>query len=507
MRLTRTAASAPADHRRSERPFGDIQPPDGPVEAADRPRHSPDGPDTHDPYAAAAPPHGGPGAADHARAQDGSRRDTGTGAVRGGRDRENPHSPQPRHPAGSGPGHPGDDVPHAGQHRHPDVRAVDADVAGAVLATAREVLSGHLAEAAAVDAVFSRDVARRVADFTLGGGKRARPRFLWWAMRACGGGAETADAALRLGVALELIQTCALVHDDVMDGSPLRRGRPAVHVELAALPGGAPDTAFGTSAAVLVGDLALAWADDTVAALPLDATTRGRVAAIWRAMRTEMVAGQYLDLHGQAAANRTAAHALRTACLKSALYSVERPLALGAALAGADDRTAAALSAAGRSAGTAFQLRDDLLGAFGDPAVTGKPSGSDLRDGKPTYLVAVARERAEAAGDTAVLAVLDGVGDPDLTDEGLARVREALTRSGARAAVEQLADRLAAEAESRLDLVRLAPEGARPVRLLLREAAGARTPPPVPPASGAPRSTPGARPDHPAGAPEGGTTR
>ncbi|WP_327179288.1 polyprenyl synthetase family protein [Streptomyces sp. NBC_01335] len=494
MRLTRPAVSASADHRRSERSHGGAQPPARPAEG------TPAGGSAREPYTAAAHAHGAPAGGDpaggrHDRAHDGPRQEPGSDGTRGDRDGRDPGRP-----AGAAP--PPPEPPAAEAVRAvgavESVDSVDADVAGAVLRTARTVLREHLAEAAAIDAVFARDVARRVADFTLGGGKRARPRFLWWAMRACGGGADTVDAALRLGVALELIQTCALVHDDVMDGSALRRGRPAVHVELAGLTGGPPDTAFGTSAAVLVGDLALAWADDTVAAVTMDPATRSRVLAIWRAMRTEMVAGQYLDLHGQAAATRTAAHALRTAWLKSALYSVERPLALGAALAGADDRTTDALRAAGRSAGTAFQLRDDLLGAFGDPAVTGKPSGGDLRDGKPTYLVAVARERAEAAGDTATLAVLDaGVGDPGLTDEGLARVREALTLSGARAAVEHRVDRLAAEAQARLDLAGLAPAGARQLRLLLRETAGGRTSPP--PASAS---------EHPPGtAPEGDTTR
>lgn len=496
MRLTRAAASAAADHRRSRRPG---RPPEAAPEAPYASEAHASGPDEAGPPAHEDPP------GSHARAQDGAGSGPGSGShdTRGARD-----------PDRSGPGNTTGGASAAGASVPsppvPDVRAVDADVAGAVLRTARAVLGGHIAEAAAVDPVFTRDLARRVADFTLGGGKRTRPRFLWWAMRACGGGTDTADAALRLGVALELIQTCALVHDDVMDGSALRRGRPAVHVELAALPGDRPDPAFGTSAAVLVGDLALAWADDTVAAVPLDPATRVRVLAIWRAMRTEMVAGQYLDLHGQAAATRTSAHALRTACLKSALYSVERPLALGAALAGADERTVAALRSAGRSAGTAFQLRDDLLGAFGDPAVTGKPSGGDLRDGKPTFLVAVARERAEAAGDITTLAVLDAaVGDPDLTDEGLARVRDALTRGGARAAVERRADRLAAEAEARLDLAGLDQDGARQLRLLLRETAGARSVPPRTPGTTAPPSAPahGTRPHGPADDPEEGTAR
>ncbi|MEW2071766.1 polyprenyl synthetase family protein [Streptomyces sp. NPDC007346] len=346
-------------------------------------------------------------------------------------------------PAGSGPS-------------AAEAEAVDADVAGAVLRTARAVLAERVAQASKIDASFSGELAGRVAGFTLDGGKRMRPRLLWWGMRACGAAdpASTA-AALRLGVALELVQTCALIHDDVMDRSRLRRGKPAVHIGLATRAGLPPDSergsAFGTSAAVLAGDLALVWADDTVAETTLPAPVRHRIGAIWRSMRTEMVAGQYLDLHGQATGGSSAARAIRTACLKSALYSVERPLAIGAALAGADERTTAALSSAGRCAGIAFQLRDDLLGVFGDPGVTGKPSGDDIREGKPTYLLAVARERAEAAGDEEALAVLGrAVGRADATEDGLADVRGVFEASGARAQVEREAERLRDHAVRRL---------------------------------------------------------
>ncbi|WP_415958459.1 polyprenyl synthetase family protein [Streptomyces sp. 021-4] len=334
--------------------------------------------------------------------------------------------------------------------------AVDADVAGAVLRTARAVLAERVAQASEIDASFAGDLAGRVADFTLDGGKRMRPRLLWWGMRACGAAdTGTTAAALRLGVALELIQTCALIHDDVMDRSRLRRGKPAVHIALAARAGLSPDaergSAFGTSAAVLAGDLALAWADDTVAETALPAPVRRRIGAIWRSLRTEMVAGQYLDLHGQATGGSSAARAIRTACLKSALYSVERPLAIGAALADADEPTTAALRSAGRCAGIAFQLRDDLLGVFGDPARTGKPSGDDIREGKPTYLLAVARERADAAGDEEALAVLGhAVGNADVTEGDLADVRGVFEATGARAHVERKAERLRDHAVRRL---------------------------------------------------------
>lgn len=365
-----------------------------------------------------------------------------------------------------------------------DARTVDADVTGAVLRTAASILAERIAQAAVIDPGFSRDLAELVADFTLTGGRRMRPQLLWWSMRACGGGAETADveAALRLGAAVELLQTCALVHDDMMDGSPLRRGRPAVHVGLANRPGTVPGSvlgeAFGTSAAVLAGDLALAWADDTVADTAMYPAARRRVLDVWRTMRTEMVAGQYLDLYGQATRARSAACAMRTAYHKSALYTVARPLALGAALAGADRNTTRALSLVGRCAGMAFQLRDDLLGAFGDPALTGKPSGEDIREGKPTYLLAVAQARAVTLRDHRLRFLLDtAVGRADLSETALAEVREALMSTGARAKVEHRADLLVQHAQRHLAEAALEDGAARQLLGLLLSLAGA---PPAP---------------------------
>ncbi len=395
------------------------------------------------------------------------------------------------------PGYPDSVEPNTAEADLREPGTVDADVAGAVGHILDGVLRERVTAAAGIDDVFARDIAERVMRFTLGGGKRMRSQFLWWGLRACGGGRdpEAAEAALRVAAGLELIQTCALVHDDVMDDSPLRRGRATVHVELAAQYGrsgrgaagrtaggrrpprhgaaAGPDEPFGRAAAILAGDLALAWADDTLAETPLAPDTRRRVRGIWRAMRTEMVAGQYLDLHGQATGSRSMVRAIRTACLKSALYSVERPIALGAALAGAGDRTTRALCSAGRCAGIAFQLRDDLLGVFGDPERTGKPSGHDIREGKPTYLVAVARARAEADGDDAALAVLDGaLGDPGLSGEDLRRVRTVLTGTGARALTETKIDRLVGQSARHLAGAAVEPAAGRRLRALLSAVAG-----------------------------------
>ncbi|WP_374109059.1 polyprenyl synthetase family protein [Streptomyces sp. CC228A] len=345
-----------------------------------------------------------------------------------------------------------------------------------------QVLADRLARARALDGRFAQELAAHVARFTQEGGKRTRSQLVWWAMRACGGaGEDSVAAALRIGAALELLQTCALVHDDVMDGSTQRRGRPALHAEVrdrhaeAAPPSRA--ARFGEAAAILAGDLALAWADDVVAELALDPWTATVVHRLWSDMRTEMVAGQFLDLQGQLTGSRSQPRALRAAGLKSALYSVERPLALGAAVAGAEARTLQALCSAGRCVGMAFQLRDDLDDVFGDPARTGKPCGGDIREGKPTYLVAVATARAAAASDRHARDVLErALGDPELTPAGLEEVRDVLVRTGARAAVEAKIGRLAAQGLRHFDGAPLAPDAGGRLRELLAAAAGSRAP-------------------------------
>ncbi|MDH6456000.1 polyprenyl synthetase family protein [Streptomyces sp. NPDC008196] len=359
-----------------------------------------------------------------------------------------------------------------------DPRAVDTDVTGTVRAVLGDLLDRQVAAARATDPLFGEDLAARVAGFTRGGGKFARSRFVWWALRACGGTEPPqARAALRIGAALELIQTCALVHDDVMDDARLRRGRPALHVEMAAQYAGAGDGGraqrFGQAAAILAGDLALAWADDVVADTEMPHRTARRVRDLWSAMRTEMVAGQYLDVQGEVTSARSLARAIRAACLKSALYSVERPLALGAALADAGPAATRALCSAGRCVGLAFQLRDDLLDAFGDARDTGKPAGGDIRSGKPTYLAAVARARAEASGDRWAVDVLRGAfGRGDASDAELASVREVFVATGARDTVEEKIGRLVAQGLRHLDTAVLEPEATRQLQVLMRSASG-----------------------------------
>ncbi|MDF6017223.1 polyprenyl synthetase family protein [Streptomyces sp. JH34] len=333
--------------------------------------------------------------------------------------------------------------PGTGGGRAPDTFG---GIAAAVDAFLADHLRTRLEEARQVDAVFAGEVASRVATFVLHGGKRLRTAFVRCGWLAAGGSGDP-GTPLRVGAALELLQACALVHDDVMDGSPVRRGAPAVHAQFARLHregrmhGSA--TSYSATAAVLAGDLALVWADDLLTGTALGSPYGGQLHQEWQAMRGEMVAGQYLDMRAQAAGSSDEAQARKIATLKSALYTVERPLALGASLAGADALAMDALRSAGRCAGLAFQLHDDLLGAFGDPAVTGKPADEDLRTRKLTGLLAAALRLAEESGDTEALAVLG----PEATDtgpegpeagEGVAgRMRAALERTGARTVVEE----------------------------------------------------------------------
>lgn len=314
-----------------------------------------------------------------------------------------------------------------------------AEAAAAVEAVLAELLDTRLREARRTDTVFADEVASRVAALVLRGGKRLRTAFVWCGWLAAGGAGD-ARTPLRIGAALELLQACALVHDDVMDHSPVRRGAHAVHEDFARMhrAGGMRGSAasWSANAAVLAGDLALAWADDLLTETALSSPYGGRLHQEWQAMRTEMVAGQYLDVRAQATGSSDPAQARHIATLKSALYTVERPLALGASLAGADARTTDGLRSAGRCVGLAFQLRDDLLGAFGDPEVTGKPTDEDLRARKLTYLLAVALRRATESGDTDALAVLGADGAAP-GGETVPRMRAALERTGARAVVEE----------------------------------------------------------------------
>ena len=279
------------------------------------------------------------------------------------------------------------------------------------------------------------DEVRALAD----GGKRLRPAFAYWGWRGASAGTGEDDAAvLRAVAALEFVHASALVHDDVMDGAQTRRGRPATHVGFAARHGGAAlagdGEAFGTGAAILVGDLALVWSDELLGSSGLTAESLTRARAVWDTMRTEVTAGQYLDLL-RAAGGLPGPHgALTVARYKSAGYTVQRPLQLGAAIAGAGIEVTEACTAIGLPLGEAFQLRDDVLGVFGDPAVTGKSADDDLREGKQTLLIALAEEQADDRGRELLR---DLLGNAEAGPEEFDVLRRLLETTGARARVEE----------------------------------------------------------------------
>jgi geranylgeranyl diphosphate synthase type I len=284
----------------------------------------------------------------------------------------------------------------------------------------------------------------------LDGGKRMRPAFCYWGWRAAGGAesgsARQEAAAMRAAAALELLQASALIHDDYMDGSDTRRGAPSIHRRFAALhraggwEGGADR--FGAAAAILLGDITLTWCDEMFTRCGLPAGRIQRARPLFDLMRSEVMAGQYLDAVAQARGlsvstpRETLARARTVITYKSAKYTVERPLQLGAALATgrAEGPLIDALSAFGLPLGEAFQLRDDVLGVFGDPAATGKPAGDDLREGKQTVLIALAADRAAAAE---AKELRSGIGDPALAPDGVARLQAIIAGTGALAAVER----------------------------------------------------------------------
>ncbi len=276
----------------------------------------------------------------------------------------------------------------------------------------------------------------------ISGGKRLRPAFCFWGAR--GAGLDDGDALVTAAASLELFQACAIVHDDVMDGSDTRRGQPAVHRRFAALHRGedwhGDPEAFGAGAAILLGDLCLAWSDEMLSTSAAPGLRDGL--GVYAGMRSELMGGQYLDLLEQARGGGSVERALRVARYKSAKYTIEKPLHLGAALASAPPELYDAYSGYGLPLGEAFQLRDDVLGVFGDPVMTGKPAGDDLREGKRTAMVAMALERAT---DAQAAVVRRHLGDAHLGLDGVAVLREVLVDTGAVDRVEQLIDTLLAD--------------------------------------------------------------
>jgi geranylgeranyl diphosphate synthase type I len=269
------------------------------------------------------------------------------------------------------------------------------------------------------------DVTGMLRRFVLNGGKRLRPAFCYWGWRSAG--ALDTDEVIAAAAALELFHAFALIHDDIIDGSDLRRGAPSVHRQLAG-----SSEEFGRHAAMLCGDLCAVWAEQMFHECGLPPARIHAAYPVFTRMRTEVIAGQYLDLTATGSSVRAALTVVR---MKGARYTVTRPLQIGARLAGGDDTLGAALAGFGDPLGDAFQLRDDVLGVFGDPGVTGKPILDDLHEGKPTVMMALTHAAAGPAQRARLAALF---GDPELDEAGAAELRGIIVDTGALAGVEQM---------------------------------------------------------------------
>jgi len=338
-----------------------------------------------------------------------------------------------------------------------------------------EILDAHLRTQREILAVVGEpvlDLVDAVADL-LSGGKRLRAAFLYWGYRAFGG--QDSTALVRAAGAMELFQAAALLHDDVMDHSDLRRGRPTAHRAFAARHAQAQwsgsSTEFGLAAATLAGDMCLNWSDELFAGSGLPAEQLHRARPVFDTMRTQLMGGQYLDVLTSAQEwddlpySERLDQCMRVIRYKSAKYSIEHPVLLGASAIGAPPEALGSLSDFGLALGEAFQLRDDILGVFGDPESTGKPAGDDIREGKRTVLVATALHH----GTTAQARVVTrGLGDATLDADGIAEVRESLQASGAVQHVEEMIERGRGRAARALDEIEgITPEGHRALGALI----------------------------------------
>lgn len=347
-----------------------------------------------------------------------------------------------------------------------------AVLAGAVTEQLRAYLTERRTAASYIGTDYDGLIAG-LEDFVLRGGKRLRPAFAYWGYRAVTADPDepVGDASMRLFAALELLHACALVHDDVIDDSATRRGMPTVHVEFASLHADrgwrGSSAQFGRSAAILMGDLSLVWADDIVASAELTGGGQRRVRRVWADIRTEVLGGQYLDIVAESSGTHSIESAMNVNTYKTASYTVSRPLQFGAAAAADRPDVQELFHTLGTDFGIAFQLRDDVLGVFGDPAVTGKPSGDDLRSGKRTVLLAEAVHRADASDPAAARLLRSSIGT-DLTELQVRELCSVIESVGALAAVE---DHIESLTRRGLDTLRQAPINA-PAKVGLTELAG-----------------------------------
>ena len=329
------------------------------------------------------------------------------------------------------------------------------------------VIVDFIADHRSVMGAVSTDVLPLVDSLAglMDGGKRLRPAFAYWGYRSTG--ADDNDQIVRAAAGLEFLQACALVHDDVMDDSDTRRGKPAAHKQFTNLhethSWNNSSARFGDGAAILIGDLALSWADELLGTSGLSNEQHVRAKKIYDIMRTELMAGQYLDLLEQVRGNTTVETSRTVIRYKSAKYTIERPLHMGAAIAGADAHHMQILSDYGLALGEAFQLRDDVLGVFGDAIVTGKPAGDDLREGKQTMLVARTRDLANAAAMDRFNSLF---GRDDLNSDHVEELQAVISDCGALAEIEAQIDELTALALDSLQDATVAPDAREALQLL-----------------------------------------
>lgn len=306
--------------------------------------------------------------------------------------------------------------------------AIDAELEQFTRRRASEIseIDTHLAPVASI-----------LTEYVLDGGKRFRPIFAY--LGYLGAGANPSQEVLRACAALELVHVCALIHDDVMDGSDARRNRPALHKKFEELHqsgglGGNP-AKFGVAAAILLGDLALVWSDQLLLESGITTQQFNSASSVFHQMRTELMAGQYLDVLEGALGKSDRSRSLKIARYKSGRYSIERPLIFGAALAGATNSLRESYSNYGLPLGEAFQMRDDILGVFGETAVTGKPSGDDIREGKRTVLMALVSELVDAEN---LAQVETALGNSNISEAELRKVQKIIIESGALSKCEEL---------------------------------------------------------------------
>ncbi len=328
-------------------------------------------------------------------------------------------------------------------------------------AAIRALIEGELATFLGVQKTYLESIGSELtpasdalSSFLLDGGKRLRPLFAYFGFIGAGG--SHSQEIIRACASLELLQACALIHDDLMDGSDTRRGKPAIHKHFEKLHSKesavGSSVGFGQAAAILLGDLALVYSDLALHQSGIKNEMLPQVLAVHDEMRVELMAGQFLDIYEQTRSSHTVERALTIARYKSGKYTIERPLHFGASLATTDHNHLAEVtshySGYGLPLGEAFQLRDDLLGVFGDPELTGKPAGDDLREGKRTVLVATAQESMSAVD---IKAFESQFGRSDLDSNAIAILRQILTDSGAIEHVENLITKLTNTAVEALD--------------------------------------------------------